>query len=182
MARLTQVGAFPPMDTRCSIVRAFSRSKIPLGRPRWPRRSRAWRLASKGWAYTRGHGENKNRAPQFYGNPVGGRMALHHRVFTPDFLEGCPRDSVVAVLSWSDVQFVAALIQIGCSVENEGPDADIESSGFRASQKQIIVNHSLTATTRPVSQINFGAWAEGKRYPAMGILLLILGAFAIHAG
>jgi len=44
---------------------------------------------------------------------VGLRMALHHRVSTPDFLEGCPGDCFVAVLSWCDVQLLAALIKTG---------------------------------------------------------------------
>jgi hypothetical protein len=44
-------------------------------------------------------------------------MALQHRVSTPDFLEGCSRDCVVAVLSWCDAQLAAALIKIGYSME-----------------------------------------------------------------
>ena len=62
--------------------------------------------------YTSQYGENKNRAEQFYGDLVGLGMALHHRVSAPDFLEGCPRDCIVAVLSWYVVQLAAALIRI----------------------------------------------------------------------
>jgi hypothetical protein len=54
-------------------------------------------------------GEDKNRAAQFCGEPVVRGMALHHRISTLDFLEECPRDCVVAVLSWCEVQLTAAL-------------------------------------------------------------------------
>lgn len=62
--------------------------------------------------YTCQHGENKNRAAQFYGDLVGLGMALHHWVSAPDFLEGRARDFIVAVLSWDVVQLAGALIRI----------------------------------------------------------------------
>ena len=48
------------------------------------------------------------------------RVALHHRVSALDLLEGCPGDCVVAVLSWCDLQFAAALIKIGYFMEMKG--------------------------------------------------------------
>jgi len=49
----------------------------------------------------------------FVGDLLGLGMALHPRVSTPDFLEGCARDCIVAVLSWYVAQLAAALIRIG---------------------------------------------------------------------
>ena len=60
--------------------------------------------------YTGQYGKNKNRTEQFYGDLVVLGMALHHRVSTPDLLEGCLRDCVVALLYWCKVQFAAALV------------------------------------------------------------------------
>src|SRR6516165_10359771 len=54
--------------------------------------------------------KNTDRAAYFYGELVGHRMALHYRVSTPRFLEGCPRDRVVAVLSRRPLQPACALI------------------------------------------------------------------------
>lgn len=48
----------------------------------------------------------------FWRNPMGRGMALHHRISPLDFLEGCPRVSVVIVLSWCDIELAAALINL----------------------------------------------------------------------
>src|SRR5208337_4790067 len=72
--------------------------------------------------YTCQHGKNKNRAEQFYGDLVGLGMALHHRVSAPDFLEGCARDCIVAVLSWDVVQLAGALIRIGHFMKMRNPE------------------------------------------------------------
>ena len=65
--------------------------------------------ASAEGVYTSRHGKDTNRAAQYCGVPVVRSMALHHRVSALDLLEGCPRDSVMAVLSWRALQLAAAL-------------------------------------------------------------------------
>ena len=60
--------------------------------------------------YTHADGKDTNRAAQFHGNPLVWRMALHHGISTPHLLERRPRDRVVALLSWRDVQLDTTLI------------------------------------------------------------------------
>src|SRR5216683_6230411 len=55
-------------------------------------------------------GENKNRGARLCRDPIGRGVALHHRVSAPACLEGCPRDRVVAVLSWCSVQLATPLV------------------------------------------------------------------------
>ena len=58
---------------------------------------------------TRREDEDKNRAAYLHGNRVDWGLALYDRVSTPGVLEGCSRDSVVAVLFGSSLQLVGAL-------------------------------------------------------------------------
>jgi hypothetical protein len=117
-----QPSALPePEETISNAVRLLGGGMDNDGGPLWrrilysPPAGAITRIASTRLerVYTRQHGKNKNRAEQFYGDPVVLGMALHHRVSTPDFLERCARDSIVAVLSWDVGQFAAALIRIG---------------------------------------------------------------------
>ena len=78
-----------------------------------------------------GHGENQNRAAQFYGDCLVRRLAIHHRVSPPDVLEGCPGDCVVAVLSWCAVRRASALIPIGYLTEKK----DTRAGASRSRQK-----------------------------------------------
>jgi hypothetical protein len=61
----------------------------------------------------RAFGEDTDKAAYLHGDRVGRRMALHYRVSAPGLLERPPRDSVVAVLSWSPLQLPGALIRRG---------------------------------------------------------------------
>src|SRR5208337_822824 len=55
------------------------------------------------------NGKDKSTAEQLCGVPVVWRMDLHDWIPTLEFLEGCPGDSVVGVLSWRALQRNAAL-------------------------------------------------------------------------
>ena len=62
-----------------------------------------------GIGWSRGENENTDRAAYLHGKRVDRRVAVHDWIPAPGFLEGSPRDRVVAVLSWCDLQFAGAL-------------------------------------------------------------------------
>ena len=66
----------------------------------------------------RAFGEDTDKAAYLHGDRVGRRMALHYRV--SGLLERHPRDSVVAILSWSPLQFPGALITRGLARNKPG--------------------------------------------------------------
>ena len=53
--------------------------------------------------------EDKDRAAYLHGNRLDWGLVFYDRVSTPDVLEGCSRDRVVAVLFGSSLQLVGAL-------------------------------------------------------------------------
>jgi hypothetical protein len=71
-------------------------------------------------------GEDTDKAAYLHGNRVGRRMALHYRVSALGLLERHPRDSVVAVFSWSPLQHPCALrcreFAPRASLAKKGPD------------------------------------------------------------
>jgi len=68
----------------------------------------------------RQNAENQNRATYLHGVCLGWRLAFHHRISTPGFLERRTRDRAVAVLSGSPPQLTGAVRAVVGEVGNEG--------------------------------------------------------------